>query len=146
MINFKEITKENLSSIMKLKVFDQQLDQVAPNSVSIAQGHYSDDAWFRGIFEDDTPVGFVMLSIDHKEKEYWVWRFMIDKEHQGKGYGRASIELIKQVMKKEVPDITKLYLSYVPKEEGGADAFYTKVGFIDTGKMSGKEKIMCFTY
>jgi len=48
MINLQEITKDNLNEILKLKVKDDQQDQVAPNSVSIAQGHYSDKAWFRG--------------------------------------------------------------------------------------------------
>lgn len=146
MIEFREVTRENLNEIMRLDVLDHQKDQVAPNSVSIAHGNYSEVAWFRGIYNADEPVGFVMLSLNHKEKKYWIWRFMIDKNHQGKGYGRASIELIKKVMKKEVPEITEIYLSYVPKEKDGADGFYKKVGFEDTGKMSNKEKIMCYKY
>jgi len=32
-------------------------------------------------------------------------------------------------------------LSYVPKENG-ADAFYTKFGFIDTGEIHGKKEIV----
>ncbi len=147
MIEFKEVTKENVSKIMKLEVYGHQKDQVAINAVSIAQGNYYEEAWFRGIYKEDEPVGFVMLSIDCKEKEYWVWRFMIDKNHQGKGYGKAAIALVKKVLKEEVPDIAEISLSYVPKEKDGADEFYTKVGFEDTGKMSsGKEKIMQFKY
>ena len=146
MINFKEITKENLTSIMRLTVHEHQKDQVATNAISIAQAHYDNTAWFRGIFKDDEPVGFVMLEFDDKEKEYGVWRFMIDKNHQGKGYGRASMELIKKVIKEKVPGITEFQLSYVPKEDGGADEFYKKVGFEDTGEMSGVEKVMCFKF
>jgi len=146
MIHFKEITKENLLSILRLKVFDEQKDQVASNAVSIAQGHYDETAWFRGIFNDDEAVGFVMLEFDDKEKEYGVWRFMIDKNHQGKGYGMASMDLIKKVVKEKVPDAQEIYLSYVPKDKGGADGFYIKAGFEDTGKMSGEEKVMCFKY
>ncbi len=146
MITFKEITKENLFSILRLKVHDHQNDQVASNAVSIAEGHYDKNAWFRGIFKEDEAVGFVMLDFDHKEKEYGVWRFMIDKKHQGKGYGRASMDLIKQVIKEKVPEVTEFYLSYVPKEEGGADEFYRKMGFKDTGEISHGEKVMCFKY
>ncbi|MGB1205651.1 MAG: GNAT family N-acetyltransferase [Chitinophagales bacterium] len=146
MINFKEITKENLFSIIFLSVFEHQKDQVASNSVSIAEGHYDETAWFRGIFKDDVAVGFVMLEFDNKNKEYGVWRFMIDKNHQGKGYGKASMDLIKKVIKEKVPDIKEIYLSYVPKEKGGADEFYKKVGFEDTGKISDGEKVMCFKY
>jgi len=146
MISFKEVTKENLGRIATLSVFDHQKDQVASNSYSIAQAHYEENAWFRGIYKDDQAVGFVMLDFDEKAKEYGVWRFMVDKNHQGKGYGRASMELIKKVFKEKVPDVKEIYLSYVPKEKGGADAFYKKVGFEDTGKMTGGEKIMCFKY
>lgn len=147
MIHFKEITKENLLSILRLSVFKEQEDQVASNSVSIAQAHYNKEtAWFRGIFKDETAVGFVMLELNHEAKEYGVWRFMIDKNQQGKGYGKASMELIKKVMKENVPDITAFSLSYVPKEKGGADEFYRKVGFEDTGEISNGEKVMRFCF
>ncbi len=146
MIEFREITKENVVAICDLKLFEDQIDQVAPNSFSIAQGHYSNKAWFRGIYNDDEPVGFVMLSLDYVKNKFWVWRFMIDKNHQNKGYGRASIELIKQVIAEKVSDTTAIYLSYVPKEKGGANEFYNKVGFKDTGKMLGDEKIMVYKY
>lgn len=146
MIHFKEITKENLYKMFRLKVHDHQKDQVAENGYSIAEFHYDDSAWMRGIYKGDEPVGFVMLEIDHKEKEFGVWRFMIDKNHQEKGYGRDSMELIKKEFQNQVPGIKEISLSYIPKEEGGADEFYKKVGFLDTGEMSGKEKVMCFKY
>ena len=63
MINLREITKENLISIIDLNVSEHQRDQVASNAVSIAQGHYSKSAWFKGIFNDDVAVGFVMVDI-----------------------------------------------------------------------------------
>jgi len=137
MINLQEITKDNLLPILKLKVKDDQQDQVASNAVSIAQAHYSDKAWFRGIYFNDVPVGFVMLSIDKEQKKYWVWRYMIDRNHQGKGYGKAALLQVIDFMK-TLPDIKEIFLSYVPKENG-ADTFYTKVGFVDTGETHGKE-------
>ena len=146
MIHFKEITKENLYSISKLSVFEYQEDQVAPNIYSIAEGHYDDTAWFRGIFNDEEAVGFVMLEFDHQNKMYGVWRFMIDKNHQGKGYGKDAMDIIKKLFKEKVPDITEISLSYVPKEKGGADEFYLKVGFEDTGEISQGEKMMRFKY
>ena len=146
MIHFKEITKENLVPIMRLKVFDHQKDQVANNAVSIAQGNYEEMAWFRGIYNDDIPVGFVMLEFDLEKDTYWVWRFMIDQNHQGKGYGKAAMTLIKNVVKEKFPQATEIFLSYVPKESGGADDFYRKMGFEDTGKIEGKEKVMRFEY
>ena len=53
MINLRDITETNLISIIDLDVGEDQKDQVAPNSVSIAEGNYSKSAWFKGIFNDD---------------------------------------------------------------------------------------------
>lgn len=146
MLNFKEISKENLFPIIKLKVKEEQEDQVAKNIISIVQGNYEEKSWFRGIYFEDTPVGFVMLELDTENSKYSVWRFMIDKEHQGKGYGKQAIEMIKEVIKEKFPDAKEIYLSYVPKEKNGADGFYKKIGFQDTGKLDNGEKVMCFTY
>lgn len=146
MVTFKEITKFNVDHVIELKVFDHQEDQVAQNIESIVEGTYHEEAWFRAIYSGEILVGFVMLEIDNDKKHYAVWRFMIDKNCQGKGYGRASMDLIKKVMKEMVPDIREIYLSYVSKERRGADEFYTKVGFEDTGEMLGEEKVMCYKY
>ena len=125
---------------MDLEVKEEQKDQVAPNPVSIAEGHYSDEAWFRGIYFNDTPVGFVMLWIDKEKPKYWVWRYMIDKNQQGKGYGKAALIQVIDFLK-TMPNIEEICLSYVPKENG-ADAFYTKLGFIDTGEEKEGEILM----
>ena len=69
MIILKDITKENLESIIDLDVSKRQRNQVAPNSVSIAQAHYSNSAWFKGIFNNNVPIGFVMLDLSTEEKK-----------------------------------------------------------------------------
>ena len=68
MINLRDITEANLIPIIDLDVGEDQKDQVAPNSISIAQGNYSKSAWFKGIFNDDSPIGFVMLDLITKKK------------------------------------------------------------------------------
>lgn len=133
MISLKIITKDNLIAVLKLKVNDEQKGLVAPNAVSIAEGHYSNEAWFRAIYFEDTPVGFVMLSLDDIKKEYWIWRFMIDKNHQKKGYGKAAVQQIIDFVKTK-PNAQKLLLSFVPKE-GSPKIFYEKHGFTETGKV-----------
>ena len=60
-LHFRKVTKENFWDIIKLRVFPQQ-KHVAPNSVSIAEAHYSEYAWFRAVYYGDEPVGFVMLA------------------------------------------------------------------------------------
>jgi diamine N-acetyltransferase len=90
----------------------------------------------------DTPVGFVMMHIDTEKPEYYLWRFMIDKHHQGKGYGYAAMQQIIELVR-QFPNAQKLETSYVPGE-GNPSPFYTKLGFIDTGELDddGEEIIM----
>jgi len=133
MISLKTITKDNLITVLKLKVKDEQKGFVASNAVSIAEGHYSDEAWFRAIYFNNIPVGFVMLSLDDAKKEYWIWRFMIDKSHQKKGYGKAAVQQIIDFVKTNL-NAEKLMLSYVPKK-GSPKTFYEKQGFTETGKV-----------
>src|SRR5947209_3030079 len=59
-VTLREVTQENVRSICALEVGESQKNFVAPNATSIAEAHYSDKAWFRAIYADDTPVGFVL--------------------------------------------------------------------------------------
>lgn len=44
--------------------------------------------------DNDVVVGFVMLDEDEAKREYMIWRMMVGKDHQGKGYGRAIVEKV----------------------------------------------------
>jgi hypothetical protein len=82
-ISLREIDASSCRAICKLDVADRQRGFVAPNAVSIAEAYFEKQAWFRGIYADDTPVGFAMLSVDEVEAEYYLWRFMLDHRYQG---------------------------------------------------------------
>ena len=139
MINLRDITKKNLFSIIDLNVREDQKDQVASNSVSIAQAHYSKSAWFKGIFNNDIAVGFVMLDLIKEENKCFLWRFMIDEKHQGKGYGKIALtQVIDLVILLEA--FEEIRTSYVPTKNG-AGGFYEKFGFIETGKLEDSNEI-----
>ena len=134
MINFREITEKNLKSIIDLNVKEDQKDQVAPNSVSISQGHYSKSAWFKGIFNDDIPVGFVMLDLIEEEDKCFLWRFMIDCKYQGKGYGKIALTQVIDYVR-SLNLYTDIKTSYVPAENG-AGGFYKNFGFIESEEIT----------
>ena len=142
-VTLREITEETLRPILQMEVGDDQKTFVAPNAVSIAQAHFSNNAWFRAIYADDIPVGFVMLYIDKDKPEYDVWRFMIDKNHQRKGFGSKAMQQVIEYARK-LPKATELFLSYVPKE-GNASPFYSQLGFVETGEWADDEKVMVLT-
>jgi diamine N-acetyltransferase len=139
-ISLLEITQETLWPIMNLTVAEDQRSFVAPNANSIAEAYYSKEAWFRGIYLGDQPVGFVMLYVDTEKPEYFLWRLMIDKEHQGKGYGyQAMTQVIDYV--KTLPDAVELLTSYVPGT-GDPSPFYYKLGFVETGEIQDGENVL----
>ncbi len=139
-ITLREIVQENLDAVLKLDVAEDQRQFVATNTVSLAQAYVSPKAWPRAIYAGELPVGFVMLSIDREKPEYWVWRFMIGAEHQGKGYGRAAIRAVVEHVR-ALPRATELLLSFVP-EPGNPRPFYESLGFELTGEEDQGEKVM----
>lgn len=138
-VTLRDITEHNLIEVMKLEVLDSQKQCVAPNSVSIAQAHYSKTAWFRGIYLEDQPIGFVMLDLDESKPEYFLWRFMIDARYQGKGYGKEALEMVVEYVK-TLPNAKELGTSCHPGPEG-PEGFYIKFGFESTGEMCEDEKL-----
>ena len=135
-----KITDKNVSQICDLSVRDDQKIFVAPNSVSIAQAYFSKFAWFRAIYYNKNPIGFVMLEDQPQKPEYYLWRFMIDSGYQGKGYGRRAIELIINYVRSR-PKATEL-LTSVLQEKGGPQGFYEKLGFELTGEYEEGEAMM----
>ena len=143
-VSLREITKETVRGILKLKVAPEQEDFVAPNAVSISQAYFEEAAWFRAIYADDTPVGFVMLYDDSVKPEYMLWRFMIDARFQKFGFGRTALELIIAHVKTR-PDATVLFTSCVPGD-GSPCPFYEKMGFVDTGEIDDGEKVLRYDF
>jgi diamine N-acetyltransferase len=140
-VTLREVTKENLRSVLRLEVAEHQKQFVAPNAVSIAQAYFDREmAWFRAIYADETPVGFLMLADRPDEPEYFLWRFMIDARYQRLGYGRQALKVLIEHVKTR-PNATELGVSCVPAE-GGPCPFYEKIGFVSTGEMDEDELVM----
>ena len=140
-VTLQEITKGNLEAILALKVREDQEKFVASNAVSIAQAHFHPEiAWFRAIYADETPVGFVMLANDSANSEYSLWRLMIDARFQRCGFGKRALDLLINHVK-TLPGATTLYTSCV-SGEGSPGAFYEKQGFVYTGDVDEGELVM----
>jgi len=139
-VTLREITEDTLRPILKLEVAENQKSFVAPNAVSIAQAHFSKNAWFRAIYADETPVGFVMVYIDEEKPEFFLWRYMIGAEHQRKGYGFQALSQVIEFVK-TLSNASELFTSYVPGE-GCPGPFYHKLGFEETGEWDEGEAVM----
>jgi diamine N-acetyltransferase len=139
-ITLKQIRAKTLVPIINLDVHPDQGNLVAPNAWSIAQAHYSKNAWYRAIYAGDEPVGFVMVYIDKVKPEYFLWRLMVDKTQQGKGYGYKAMQIVIDFVR-TLPKAKELSTSYVPAD-GDPSPFYRKLGFEETEEMIEGEKVM----
>ena len=124
-----------------MNVSQAQKEMVAPNAVSIAQAHFEEKAWFRGIYADETPVGFIMLFDNPEEPVYFLWRLMVAEDYQGLGYGRKAVAHLVQYVKTR-PNATELKVSHVKEVPGNPGPFYKKLGFEYTGEEKGGELMM----
>ena len=139
-ISLREVTADSVRNILRLKVAPNQEQFVASNAASIAEAHFNPErAWFRAIYADETPVGFLMLYDDPAEPTYFLWRFMIDSRFQGRGYGTRALRLLVEHVRSR-PDAAVLGVSYVPGD-GSPETFYKKFGFEETGDMDDDEVI-----
>jgi diamine N-acetyltransferase len=139
-VTLREVTADTVRAICALEVRPEQRGYVAPNAVSIAQAYFQPRAWFRAVYAGDGPVGFVMLDENPEQGEYYLWRFMIAGEHQGRGYGRAALDLVVDHVRAR-PGATELRSSYVPGEHGPRE-FYLAYGFQETGEVEGQEVVI----
>ena len=130
-VTLREIDDNNVRAILELDVAPHQKAYVAPNAVSLAQYAVATKAWTRAIYAGEIPVGYVLLSDDDDKPRYYLWRFMVDRRYQGKGFGRDAMALIHDYVRSR-PGGTRLYLSYVPLR-GGPELFYKSLGYVDTG-------------
>jgi len=144
-VSLQEITEQTVVPICKLSdtLSEHQKKMVASNAVSIAQAHFNPYAWFRAIYADEIPVGFIMLYDNPELPKYFLWRFMIARPYQRLSYGKKAIQLLLNYVKTR-PSAKELLLSCGEGEEN-PEGFYTKLGFKRTGEVIDEEVVMMLT-
>ena len=149
-----KINNKNVWNIVKLKVRDDQSNFVAANDYSIIEAYATVSSGYValpfGLYEGETPVGFVMIgygSIGDEEEpqivndSYCIWRFMIDERFQGRGLGRKAMEAVLSYIRTyPCGKADYCWLSYEP-ENKAAKSLYSKFGFAENGEMDGEEVI-----
>ena len=143
MITLKEITRDNFWDCVSLEVAPEQVDFVTSNAVSIAQSKVQPECIPLAVYDDNIMVGFVMYCIDEDDSEYWIYRMMIDKNYQSKGYGKKSMELLLDKIKEDKSH-NKIFLG-VDKESFAVN-MYKNFGFEFNGQVFGTEHIMRLDY
>ena len=153
MFELRKINRNNVGEILKLEVFDNQKSFVATNNSSIIEAYIAitenNDVFTFGIYKGDIPIGFLMIGFDVNSDDegapriangnYNMWRLMIDKKFQGKGYGKKAMDLALEFVN-TFPCGTAKYcwLSY-ESDNNVARQLYKSVGFVETEEKDGEE-------
>src|SRR5215208_6332263 len=136
-LHLQPVTWANFSAVIDLTVTPEQEDFVSSNLYSIAEA-YLEPTWTPlAIYAGDDLVGFAMFGRDDETGNWWIMRYMIDTQHQGKGYGTAALPLLIDLMV-ERHDCGEIFLGYEPNNEV-ASRLYARMGFAPTGEMVGGE-------
>ena len=141
-----EITEENWKEVISLEVEETQANLVGPNVRSLAEAYVRQSSVTFAIQNQDLePVGFMMYLTEDFDGKRHIHRFMIDRRHQKKGYGREALRLtVNQIWEAEgyEDDIMIMFLTY----NTYAEHVYTEFGFEDTGEIVVDEKLFRLPY
>jgi RimJ/RimL family protein N-acetyltransferase len=143
-VTLEEITADNLDAVYALRTHHSQEAFVAPVPRSIAQGTYPGEheghpihPWLRAVYADGEPAGFVMVA---ERTEFqpvaFLWRLLIDREHQRRGIGKQVLDLVIDHAKRT--GAPRLDVSW-HQGKGSPERFYLDYGFVQTGMKLGDE-------
>ncbi len=143
-VHFKRISAATVAAICKLSetLTPGQREMVADNARSMAEAHFSENAWMRAVYLGETPIGFIMVHFGSDYEDgidcpgAFLWRFMIARPYQGQGYGRKAIAFL--VAHLSAQGYSELFTSCGVGEES-PEGFYRGLGFTPTGGMYGDE-------
>ena len=150
-VRLVKVDTKNFDALIDLKPFESQENFVAPNIYSLAEAYanVSEGRYAQpfGIYDGETPVGFLMIGFDIADEDaerekypflnnnYLIWRFMIDRNHQNKGYGKAAMQLALDFIRTwPCGEAEYCWLSYEPENET-ARKLYRSFGFMEAEKM-----------
>jgi len=73
---------------------------------------------------------------------YYIWRILIDKNQQGKGYGKQAIEkIIEEIKTMPHGKADRIYTSWNPNNIA-SKLLFKSFGFVETGDTDGGEVVV----
>ena len=137
MVTLRPIDDANREAVLALRVPEAQLRFVSSVADSLLEAeeepHGRAIQW--ALYDDETPVGFVMISDDVGAPGYipqYLWKLLIDERHQRQGYGTVALDLVSDYFRRR-PGVEVMWTS-ASQGEGSPIPFYERYGFEQTGE------------
>ena len=140
-VSLRPITDANRDEVEALAVAPAQRRFVSTVRASMCEAAAEPDAHalYWAIYDDEVPVGFVMVADEVGSPEYiphFLWKLLIDERYQRRGLGTATLDLIVEFFRaRGVREMT----TSAGQGEGSPIAFYERYGFTPTGELHGDE-------
>jgi diamine N-acetyltransferase len=140
-VTLRELTDVNREAVLALRVAPEQERFVGgsvQNALADAAEYPQAKPWYRAVYAGDEPIGFVMISWNCEPQPpeiigpWFLWKLLIDKHHQGHGYGSEVVRQVAELVRAE--GATELLTSVVLGDAGPA-GFYERFGFVPTGDL-----------
>ncbi len=137
-MSLRPVTDVNRAQVEAVRVSEAQEQFVASVTDSLLEAveDVGGRAIYWAVYADETPVGFVMISDEVDGPGYiphYLWRLLIDERHQGKGYGRATLDLIVDYFRTRPGVKVDVLSTSAGQGEGSPIGFYERYGFRQTG-------------
>jgi len=144
MVSLRPITDANREAVETLAVAPAQRQFVSTVSDSLAEAAQEPEAQaqYWAIYDDEVPVGFVMIADEVAGPDYipqFLWKLLIDTRYQRQGLGTATLDLIVDYFRRR--GATALTTS-AGEGEGSPIAFYERYGFERTGEIHSNEVML----
>ena len=140
-VEFREVNEQNLEAVLTVTLAPEQEPYVGSVSEALEEAREVPEGkpWYRAVFDGELAVGFVMLSwnVPPNPPEiigpWYLWKLIVDRRYQGRGYGRAIIEKVVEIVRAEGAETLLTSYALGPDSPG---PFYQQVGFIPTGDVN----------
>ena len=147
-LHFEKVTSENRKQIEKLKLFPNQKDYIETVKECLIEADESNIWKTVGIYNDQILIGFAMYGFFQEIQsrgQVWLDRLLIDKDYQGKGYGKKAVIKLLRILEDEYKQ-NKVYLSVYDINKA-AIHLYKKIGFYFNGEYDTKgERVMVYEF
>lgn len=139
-VTLRKIDESNFLDAFHLTLAPGQEKFVSHPIRSLAQAYvYYRQCTPFGIYHGETMVGYVMVIYDYDLEEYDIWHMMIDAAQQGRGYGKAAMEVcLAYIAGKPFGASDRVALT-CNRENPKAMGLYKALGFWETGNEDGDE-------
>jgi len=144
MISLRTIDDANRGAVEALRTTPAQEQFVSGVADSLLEAAEEPGAHaeYWAIYDDETPVGFVMIADEVDGPEYiahYLWKLLIDERYQRRGYGSSTLDLIVALFRAR--GVNEMWTS-AGQGDGSPLGFYERYGFTQAGEVVFDDEVL----